>query len=514
MRTKIFFIVTFILLNGAVNAQDVIIKGTLRCMNNGVATSTRGAVNIIIIPSFNPKAAVATTTTPQGFFQVNTGWDAKDLKDKNVSLYIITKCSSCKRVERIFISEDLDKRNTDPTKLYVTVKNWKLLENCQNAELPDILSEQLLDSAHRLPSEDISGKAPGSPALAPVSFINLFQKLATAAATANSGLFKVISIQPAKIKFGVFQHSSSMTNTDNTGFNFAPSRNFSEAVFWNASAIANSTKPGNLSLLTNYKNNIKLSGFQQITKKFYIGLGAIYTKQDQFRQIEVDNVNNLNNGDTFSVTHPEKLEEFTVFLSPAYKISNKASVGVTIKSVWQQFNNPNLVSMEQDFNTNPSTPYNFFIDDSIKKQSIDADLSLSYKINSFLQAGVSVMNVAGSKLYADMFVPDSANQSYVNQRAYGVGLCYKKGRLNVGVDALFTDNEFYDASLGVNYVPFNNGLIAAGYAFKQQSFSVSFRLKNFKIAYIYDNNLVINEVKVSKNKVFDGKIYSGFVFDF
>ena len=60
-------------------AQEVIIKGTLRCANNGVATSTRGAVNIIIIPSFNPKAAVATTTTPQGFFQVNTGWNAKQI---------------------------------------------------------------------------------------------------------------------------------------------------------------------------------------------------------------------------------------------------------------------------------------------------------------------------------------------------------------------------------------------------------------------------------------------------
>ena len=177
-----------------------------------------------------PKAAVATTTTPQGFFQVNTGWDAKDLRDKDVSLYIITKCSSCKRVERIFISEDLDKRNTDPTKLYVTVKGWKLLENCQNAELPDILSEQLLDSAHRLPPEDISGKAPGSPALGPVSFINLFQKLVTAAATANVGLFKVTAIYPGKIKYGMFLHSSPMTNTDNTGFNFAPSRNLSEAV--------------------------------------------------------------------------------------------------------------------------------------------------------------------------------------------------------------------------------------------------------------------------------------------
>ncbi len=510
MRTNIFFAVFFTVLLNAATAQEVIIKGTLRCTNNGVATSTKGAVNIIIIPSFNPKAAVATTTNPEGFFQINTGWDARDLKDKDVTLYIITKCSSCKKVQRVFISEDLDKRNTDPTKMYVTVKNWKLLEACEKTELPDIMSEKLLDSAHLLPAQDITGKAPGSPALAPVSFINLFQKIAAAAATANTGLFKVIRITPGRIKYGIFLLSSPMTNTDNTGFNFAPSRNLSEAVFWNASAIANSNKPYNVSLMANFKNNIKLSGYQQITKQFYIGLGGIYTKQDQFREVEVDRLNNLGNGDTFAVNHPEKLEEFAAFLAPIYKVNNRLSAGVTIKSVWQQFNNSNLVAMEQ----NNGTPYNFFIDDSIKRQHFDVDVSLSYKISSFLQAGVSVMNIAGTKLYADQFVADSANQSYVNQRAYGVGLCYKRGRLNVGADVLLTDKEFYDASVGVNYVPFNNAIIAAGYAFKQRSFSVSFRLKHFKIAYINDNNLVINDVKVAKSKIFNGKIYSGFVFDF
>lgn len=510
MKTVILFTSLFAIVTGTVKAQEVVIKGTLRCMNNGVTTSTKGAVNIIIIPSFNPKAAVATTTTPQGFFQINTGWNAKDLRDKDVPLYIITKCSTCKKIQRVFISEDLDKRNTDPTKMYVTVKGWKILENCTQSELPDILSEQLLDSARRLPPQDISGKAPGSQAMSPVSFINLFQKLVAPVATANTGLFKTISIDPGKIRFGIFLHSSPMTNTDNTGFNFSPSRNLSEAVFWNAAAIAHSSKPNNISLLANFKNNIKLSGYQQISKNLYVGLGGIYTKQDQRRQLTVQKVGSTGTDDIFPVIRSEKLEEFAVFLAPVYKFNNKISAGVTVKSIWQQFNNPNLIAMEQDNRTN----YNFFIDDTIKRQNFDVDVSFNYKITNSLQAGVSVMNVAGTKLYADMFIPDSAHQSYVNQRAYGVGLCYKIGRLNAGVDALFTDKEFYDASIGLNYVPFNNGLIAAGYAFNQQSFSVSFRLKHFKIAYINDNSLVINDVKVAKSNIFDGKIYSGFVFDF
>lgn len=511
---SIFLSALIALLALNVSAQEVVIKGTLRCMNNGVATSTRGATNIVIIPSFNPAASVATTTTPEGFFQINSGWKAADLKDKDVTLYIITKCSSCKKIERVFISEDLDKRNTDPTKLYVTVKNWKLLENCQNMDLPDIMSEKLLDSAQHLPPQDISGKDPGSPALAPVSFINLFEKLATIAVTQNVGLFKVTAIQPGKIKYGVFLHSSPMTNTDNTGFNFAPSRNLSEAVFWNAAAIANSNKPDNISFLANFKNNMKLSGYQQITKQLYLGLGGIYTKQDQISQLQIIGIGVLNGGEIFdNVNHPEKLQEFAAFLAPVYKINDRLSAGVTIKSIWQQFNNPDLVAMEQAGGSDNES-YNFFQDDSIRKQSFDADVSVSYKINGFLQAGASIMNVAGTKLYAGEFVPDSSNQSYVNQRAYGVGLCYKRERLNVGVDVLLTDKELYDASLGVNYVPFNDALIAAGYAFKRESFSVSFRLKHFVIAYIYDNDLVINDVKIAKSKVFNGEIYSGFNFDF
>jgi hypothetical protein len=102
MKTTILLLTASMIVTN-VMAQQVIIKGTLRCTNNGV-TSTRGATNIVIIPSFNPASAVATTTTPQGYFEINTGWNAKDLRDKNVSLYILTKCSSCKKVERLFIS--------------------------------------------------------------------------------------------------------------------------------------------------------------------------------------------------------------------------------------------------------------------------------------------------------------------------------------------------------------------------------------------------------------------------
>ncbi len=516
MKTTIFLSAFLSILAFSSVGQEVIIKGTLRCMNNGIATSTRGATNIIIIPSFNPAASVATTTDPQGFFQISTGWKAADLIDKEVTLYIITKCSSCKKVQRVFISADLDKQNRDPTKIYVTVKNWKLLENCEKIELPDLLSEQLLDSAHHLPAQDITGKAPGSQAIASGGFLNLFQKLLTAAIVQPAtGLFTAYVLYPGKIKYGQFLQASAMTNTDNTGFNFSPSRNLSEAVFFNAAAIAKSVSRNNVSLLTNLKNNAKFSAYKRITPKLYLALGGIYTQQDEFRRVGY--IGTFPADDPFTKTgkHSEKLKEFGAFFAGAYDINYKLSVGVTAKSTWQQFNNPFTLFISQDqIDDTTNIVTNTYIDDTTKLNHFDADISFNYAINSFLQLGFTVMNVAGTELYGDMFIKDSTKPTYKNQRSFGLGICYKHERFNVGVDALYANDEFYDASVGVNYVPFNNALIAAGYAFKQKSYSVSFKLKSFKIGYINDHNLMVNDVRVGKSKIFNGKIYSGFVFDF
>jgi hypothetical protein len=79
---------------------------------------------------------------------------------------------------------------------------------------------------------------------------------------------------------------------------------------------------------------------------------------------------------------------------------------------------------------------------------------------------------------------------------------------------LFTNEGLYDASLGVNYVPFNNALISAGIAVKQLSYSLAFRIKHFRIAYINDNGWLVNERRSGKLDILNGKLYGGFVFDF
>ena len=78
---------------------------------------------------------------------------------------------------------------------------------------------------------------------------------------------------------------------------------------------------------------------------------------------------------------------------------------------------------------------------------------------------------------------------------------------------LLTESGFYDASLGVNFVPFNNALISAGLSFQQLSYSVAFRMKHFRIAFIDDNGWMSNEQRKGKLNILNGRIHGGFVFD-
>lgn len=123
------------------------------------------------------------------------------------------------------------------------------------------------------------------------------------------------------------------------------------------------------------------------------------------------------------------------------------------------------------------------------------------------------MNLAGTELYANAFVRGQAYIPVQNQRSLGLGFVYKWQRLNVGTDLLFTKDKLYDASFGANFVPFNNVLLSAGFAVKQLSYSFAFRIKHFRIAYINDNDWMVNEKRKGKSAILNGKIYGGFIFD-
>ena len=491
-----------------VQSQDLIIKGKVRCINQN-QNSTKGAENIIVVPTFMPSRAAITASRPSGYFEFNTGVPFSKLKDKMVTIYLISRCMSCKEVaKRVFISEDQDRQNRDDTKRYVTIKDWMLNTNCQKAELVPLAADSVLSLIVKQPGQNLDNVSTTTALVGAPAFLNFLTTITPVVGVLpNAGDFALQSFDPGKINYGKFLLSSPLSHSANTGFNFSPSRDMSEAMFWNPSAIAFSNKPHNISLLTNLKNNVKMGGFYRINEKLSLATGGIYTVQDErrksfFERVPVNDPNDLLPVDSTKMN----LKEYAAFLSPVFKINKNLSMGISMKLVGQYFNIPGTLYVS---NSGVGT----FADTKINKQHFDVDVSTTYKVTNALQVGINLMNLAGTELYADAFVPGQSNIPVQKQRSLGIGLDYKWKRFNIGADMLFTEDELYDAALGVNYVPFNNALISAGVALKQLSYSVALRIKHFRIAYINDNEWLVNERSKGKSAIFNGRIYGGFVFD-
>lgn len=506
------FIWSGILFLASINAigQPLIIKGRVKCLNPTVA-STKGAENILVVPTFLPSKSTVTVSRPSGYFEFNTGVPLSKLRDKQVSIYVVSRCATCKEgVKRVFISEDQDRQNRDDAKTYYTIKDWTLNTVCTQAELDALRADSLLSVISRQPGLNLDKVSASTALIGTPAFLNFLTNVISAVGVLpNAGQFEVQTIYPGNVTFGEFLFASPLSQSANTGFNFSPGRDMSEAVFWNSSAIATSRKSNNLSLLTNLKNNTKLSGFAGLSDKLSLGIGGIYTTQDELRRVGFYRLggDRVASRDTIASDSFEiKLKEYAAFVSPSYRVNGKLSIGLTLKSIWQSFNNPDRLNIS---NNQQAT----FTDTVIKNQYFDIDLSLTYKVNPSLQIGISAMNLAGTELYADAFVPWK-ERPLQNQRSFGLGLSYKYQRWNFGTDVLFTQDDFYDASIGINYVPFNNAIISAGLAVKQLSYSLAFRMKHFRIAYINDNDFLNNQKRQGKSGILNGNIHGGFVFDF
>lgn len=491
-------------------SQNLIIKGKIKCMNSA-PNSTKGAENIVVVPAFRPSHATITISQPSGYFEFNTGLPISRLQDKTITVYAVSGCATCREsAKRVFISEDQDRQNRNDTKHYVTIKDWLLNTNCKKAELIPFAADSVLNLVVKQPDQNLDNVTGASALVGAPAFLNFITTISPVTGVlANAGSFSAESLDAGKINYGNFLFSSPLSHSANTGFNFAPSRDISEAVFWNPSAIVFNNKPHNISLLTNLKNNVKLSGFYGINDKISLAVGGIYTFQDERRKSVFVRVPGYNPEDFVIVDSTKmNLKEYAIFLSPAFKVNDKFSLGLTLKSIWQNFNIPNELFI--DINNNNVGE---FSDSIVIQQRFDFDISATYNLTNSLQIGANLMNVAGTTLFADAFIPGQTDLKSQNLRSLGLGILYKWQRFNFGTDIMFTADGLYDATLGVNYVPFNNALLTAGFAVKQMSYSVAFRLKYFRIAYINDNNWLINERKKGKSEILNGKIYGGFIFD-
>ncbi|MGN6436243.1 MAG: hypothetical protein ACTHMM_06900 [Agriterribacter sp.] len=510
MKYIIVYLHLLILLGNHAVGQTLVIKGRVRCLNQS-AHSTKGAENIVVVPAFMPSKSTVTATTPPGYFEFNTNTRFEKLQDKQVSIHLVSGCNQCSQtVKRIFVSEDQDRSRKDSVVAYMTIKDWKLDKNCNGIELSPHKADSILAVVMQQPGQDLAKVNPATALVGTPTLLNLLTTLTTVVGVvSNTGTFEAEQLGPGKITYGRFLSASALFHTANTGFNFSPARDMSEAVFWNPSTMVNSRKKYNISLLTNVKNYGKLGGFLKVNERIAVGAGFIFTTQDEYRRVIYANVDNRENKVSFD-SSLFKLKEYAAYISPSFKINNKLSIGLGIKSVWQKLNIANRLRIDVDDDGNTT---NVFTDSAVTKQKIDIDISASYKINNALQVGVNVMNIAGSQLYGAAFVPGQQNITMNNLRSLGVGVCYKWQRLNAGVDAVFTKDGFYDAAIGLNYVPFNNALLSAGLAVKQLSYSFAFKMKFFRVAFISDNDWMVNEKRKGRSGILNGRIYGGFVID-
>src|SRR5688572_11028152 len=153
MKKFIIYPALLLLLYEASYGQNLVIKGRVRCMNQS-AHSTKGAENIIVVPTFKPSRSAITASSPSGYFEFNTGTTLSTLQDKQVNIYIVSKCGSCKDiVKRVFVSEDQDRQNRDDGKSYVTIKKWMIEKYCKEIELSSFKADSLLQVIIKQPDE-------------------------------------------------------------------------------------------------------------------------------------------------------------------------------------------------------------------------------------------------------------------------------------------------------------------------------------------------------------------------
>ena len=518
MKNFFKLVISFFLIGYSAHAQNFIIKGRVKCENTG-PNSTRGAANIIVVPGFDPEKSTFTESQDRaGFFRINLGPVYKDLRDKKIALYVVSRCENCSENQRnqltqyrdIFIDQRLDKE-TDEDFSMTLKKDWKIPKKCTDVELLRSQQDAWLRQIQQQESVKIKENK-GTVLMGAPGLLGLLAKLVTVATFQNFGFFKPIELKPGKIIYGNQQRSLPMVHSLNTGFNFSPVRNLSEAVFWNSSATAFNDQKTNISLISNARNNLKLSGHFGIKSRLTIGAGVVYSRQDEFRPAIYEQITSGNKlPESSSDSIKMKLDEFGIYLTSAFRVSPKLGVGISLKSLHQNLTIPTLLQVDTDEN---GDNINIYTDSLIKKQTFNFDISATYQITHYLQLGINVMNILESQLYADAFVPEEKNRRLRDQRSLGIGLTYRWWRFNLGSDVLLTEKRLYDASVGLNFVPFNNALISGGYTVKQKSFSASFKIRHFCFGYIDDHKLMINEIRKPISPIFNGRIYSGFSFNF
>lgn len=455
------------------DSKTINIRGTTICRNKGDIEFEKTAKCVIVAPK--DKMELNVVTYKNGFFGINLSYNDIINKPLTINLYdyqgfLISKSK--------YIYDEKIIRMGDS--LVFKFGEIKIDKNCELIEEEECIKATAY--LQQLREKKISKKEPPSflfPVMGGVASALVFSF------TAVGGEGEGMGGPPASIiEILDIEYISKKENTDgrmfslaldgvagNPGFQFSPTRNISDAVFFNSSAIAFS--PYNqVNILSDIDEFSLVSSTFNLSDAYGIGIGALYLDREENRTALTE----INE----SASSSFRSEEWGAFLSLSRKISNDMSVGLTVKYLSQSIEAPDKIEKRTiDPGNGELDIYYFLLKDKLEEEQYDFDISGTYQINKRFQFGLSVMNIAGAELLTD-------DDEYFQLRSVGIGLSYKYRRVHLGTDIIAYQEGETDFSVGINIVPFSNAEINFGYgsAFQTIVAGAKYRILKFGGLYI------------------------------
>jgi len=478
MIKHLFILVVCVFSSQILAAQQLGLSGDIRC--KGPDKKSIGLSNVVIEPTFAPNRATVTASQPAGYFLIKTQKDAKQLIDKEITLYVIPPCDHCKEVAvRTYIWKEKLK-TTDEGELLCILDPVYLKLNCETVTMNPRSADSMVKGftnfmiSRENEKNAKDGAYVASPALLQIlSFLSLAAFAGPKPDTVHPEYYKLEYLNGGKMKAGQFLWNSAMSVSGTLGNNFSPIRDYTEAAFWNPSSIGLQYNSTNISTFINWTNHFKIAGFSKLGNSIFVSGGLLYNTQRENMDMHFVNVDDPTS--TKDVSSTVKLRETALFIAPIVKLNNHFSVAGTFKPMWQ-----NIIMPTQFETTAHDTTYNYA---KVMNQKIDVDLSATYDFKNVLQAGINLMNVFNSRMFSKITTSDSLVAD-LPSRAAGFGLSYRRKHFNVGTDLLWTQTRI-DASIGANYVFLRHCMVNLGYSPTKASFSLGFAYNSFKIAYVY-----------------------------
>jgi hypothetical protein len=455
------------------DSKTINIRGTTICRYKGDVELEKTAKCVIVAPK--DKMELNVVTFKNGFFGIDLPYN--DIINKPLTINLYDYQGFLKSKSKYIYDEKIIRMGDS---LVFKFGEVKIDKNCELIEEEECIKANAYLT--QLREKEISKKGPPS-FIIPVMG-GVMSALAFAVTAGGGGDVDANGPPPTIIEMLDIGSVSKKDNADGRifalaldgvagtpGFQFSPTRNISDAVFFNSSAITFSPYR-QVNILSDFNEYSQVSSSFNLGDAYGIGIGALFLDREENRTALTES--------NESASSSFKSEEWGAFLSLSRKISNDVSIGLTAKYLSQSIETPDKIEKRTIDPGNGELNISYsLLKDKIEEEQYDFDISGTYKINNRFQFGLSVMNIAGAELLTN-------DDEYFRLRSVGLGMSYKNRRVHLGTDIIAYQEGETDFSVGINIVPFSNAEINFGYgsAFQTIVAGAKYRIPKFAGLYI------------------------------